>query len=163
MGSPLHVARGGQLQAKVGKKLSHYSLSQFTMARGNQDPLLRITEQDLVLPKTQIAVLDLDGPFTRFLKRQGIDAMECDASTPRSIPVFVTKLTPETPRDQRRVADLMAFVEKGGAAVYVQGVGKFFPRPQDALFRAGRILVGCGLGDHTEGHRPIGGFTTTNR
>jgi hypothetical protein len=82
------------------------------------------TEQDVVLPEMQIAVLDLDGPFTRLLKQQGIDVVEFDASTHRSIPVFVTRVTVKSVTEQQRFDELMRFIEAGGTAVYIQGVGQ---------------------------------------
>jgi hypothetical protein len=84
------------------------------------------SEQDLAVPAAQIAVLDLNGSFTRFLKNKGIHVVEFDASTPRSTPVFVTSVTPKAPAEQKRFADLVTFVEEGGTAVYIQGVGKSF-------------------------------------
>jgi len=85
-------------------------------------------EQELVLPKTRIAVLDLDGSFTRFLKQQGINAIEFDASTPQSFPVFVTRVPPKSRSEQTRFADLMTFLHEGGTAVYVQGLGRYYQR-----------------------------------
>lgn len=85
-------------------------------------------EQDLTLPKTKIAVLDLDGRLTRFLKQQGIDAIDFTASTPQSIPVFVTRVTARTQAEQQRFAELMHFIEAGGTAVYIQGVGQYYKR-----------------------------------
>jgi len=89
------------------------------------------SERDLAIPPAQIAVLDLNGPLTRFLKNNGIHVAEFDASTPRSTPVFVASVMPKTPTDQKRFADLMTFIEQGGTAVYVRGVGKSF-RPGDS-------------------------------
>jgi hypothetical protein len=96
-------------------------------------------EQDLVPPKTRIAVLDLDGPFTRFLKQQGIDAMDFDASTPQSAPVFVTRVTPKSPSEQKRFAELMTFIREGGTAVYVQGLGRYYQRDASNQVRSPTI------------------------
>lgn len=85
-------------------------------------------EKDLAPPKTKIAVLDLDGRLTRFLKQQGVDAIDFTAATPRSIPVFVTRVTARTQAEQQRFADLMQFIEAGGTAVYIQGVGQYYQR-----------------------------------
>jgi hypothetical protein len=74
-------------------------------------------EQDLALTEARIAVLDLEGPLTQFLKQRGISVLDFDASTPQSIPVFVTSVKPVTQVDQKRFADLMTFIEKGGTAV----------------------------------------------
>ncbi len=86
------------------------------------------SEQDLALPAGPIAVLDLNGPLTRFLKKQGVNAAEFDASTSRSTSVFVTNVMPQAPADQKRFADLMTFIKEGGTAVYVAGVGKNLQR-----------------------------------
>jgi hypothetical protein len=85
-------------------------------------------DEVLALPATPVALLDLDGVLTRFLRKQGVDVTEFDASTPRSTPVFVTNVTPKTGRDRQRFAALMTFVDEGGTAVYIQGVEKFFQR-----------------------------------
>jgi len=85
-------------------------------------------ERDLAYPATQIAVLDLDGPLTGFLKGQGVHPIPFEAATPRSTPVFVTNAAPKNPADEQRFADLMTFIGQGGTAVYVQGVGKVFNR-----------------------------------
>jgi len=82
------------------------------------------SEQDLAVPAAQIAVLDLNGPFPRFLKNNGIHVAEFDASAPRSTPVFVTSVMPKAPADRKRFADLVTHIEGGGTAVYIQGVGK---------------------------------------
>jgi len=84
------------------------------------------SNEDLALPESRIAVLDLDGPLTRFLEQKGIDAMEFDASTPRSTPVFVTRVKTRSPSEKLRLAVLMRFIRAGGMAVYVQGVGKHY-------------------------------------
>ncbi len=81
-------------------------------------------EQDLALPAAQIAVLDLDGPFTRFLEQRGVDVVEFDASTRQSIPVFVTRATANSATEQQRFDELMRFIEAGGTAVYIRGVGQ---------------------------------------
>lgn len=86
------------------------------------------SEQDLAVPAAQVAVLGLDGSLARFLKTGGIHVIEFDASTPQSTPVFVTGVMPKTPADQKRFADLMAYIEGGGTAIYVQGIGKSFRR-----------------------------------
>jgi len=86
------------------------------------------SERDLAFPAAQIAVLELNGPLTGFLKNNGIRVAGFDASTPRSTPVFVTSVTPKTPPQVKRFADLMAYIEGGGTAVYIQGVGKGFWR-----------------------------------
>jgi hypothetical protein len=87
-------------------------------------------ERDLAMPSAQIAVLDLNGPFSRFLNRQGIDAVEFSASTPPTIPVFVTRVATKSPAEQQRFADLMRFIKAGGAAVYIQGVGQYYQRSE---------------------------------
>ncbi len=84
--------------------------------------------EDLALPKAPVAVLDPAGALTRFLKQHGIRPSEFDSSTPRSVPVFVTGVSPQSPLEKRRFADLLAFVEAGGTAVYVQGTGKNYQR-----------------------------------
>jgi len=81
-------------------------------------------EQDVAIPETQIAVLELDGPFTRFLKQRGVDVVKFDASTHPSIPVFVTRATANSATEQQRFDELMRFIEVGGTAVYIQGVGQ---------------------------------------
>ncbi|TWT84061.1 Beta-glucuronidase [Planctomycetes bacterium CA13] len=98
-------------------------------------------EQDLAIPKEQIAVLDLDGRLTRWLRLQGVDAMEFDASTPRSIPVFVTRVAAGTSAEQQRFADLMRFIRAGGTAVYVQGVGKFYKRGDSNQVQSSTVPV----------------------
>jgi beta-galactosidase len=75
------------------------------------------SQEDLVPPAAQVAVLDLNGSLPRFLKSRGIDVRVFDASTPRSIPVFVTSV-----KSKNAVA-LSEFMEAGGAVVYIQGVG----------------------------------------
>lgn len=86
------------------------------------------SEQDLALPAAQIAVLDLDGSFARFLTKGGVQVVEFDTSTLQSTPVFVTRVLPKTSVDQKRFAELVRFIEGGGTAMYIQGVGKSFRR-----------------------------------
>jgi hypothetical protein len=107
-------------------------------------------EQDLALTEARIAVLDLEGPLTQFLKQRGISVLDFDASTPQSIPVFVTSVKPVTQEDQKRFADLMMFIEQGGTAVYVRGVGSYFGRGGRNQIRsatvpfAGRVQIAQG-------------------
>ena len=76
------------------------------------------SEEDLAVPATQVAVLDLNGPLPRFLKNSGMDVRVFDTSTPRSTPVFVTNVKP------KNAAELLIFIEQGGTAVYIQGVAQ---------------------------------------
>jgi hypothetical protein len=90
----------------------------------------------VTLPETQIAVLDLDGPLTRFLKQQDVDVVEFDASTHRSTPVFVTRATAKSVAEQQRFDELMRFIETGGTAVYIQGVGRNRQRTDPGLVQS---------------------------
>jgi hypothetical protein len=99
-----------------------------SIATENESTFDVFNEQDLVFPSAQLALLDLDDPLGRFLKQQRVDAIEFDDSTPRSTPVFVTRVTPKSPSEQKRLADLLAFVRAGGTAVYVQGVDRYYQR-----------------------------------
>ena len=82
------------------------------------------SEQELALPTAQIAVLDLDGPFTRFLKQRGVNGGEFAAATPKSTPVFVTNVGPKTPADQKRFADLMTFMGDADATGSSRGTDR---------------------------------------
>jgi hypothetical protein len=99
------------------------------------------SEQDLELPATPIAVLDSEGALTRFLKRQDARVTDFDASTPRSLPVFVTKVTPGTDADRQRFRDLMTFIEQGGTAVYTRGVGTFFRRAESNQVQSATVPI----------------------
>ncbi|UCF36211.1 MAG: hypothetical protein JSU96_15500 [Acidobacteriota bacterium] len=81
------------------------------------------SEQELVAPEEKIAVLDFPEHLTPFLEKAGIEYEAFDASTPPSRPVFVTRLDPHNPKAESLSADLRRFVETGGTAVYIAGVG----------------------------------------
>jgi hypothetical protein len=83
-------------------------------------------EEDLTLPPSEVAVLDLTGSLTPFLKQSGIEYREFDASTSRSTPVFVTSVKPGRPADEKRFRDLLEFVKGGGTAAYIRGAGTGF-------------------------------------
>ena len=85
-------------------------------------------EENLAIPAAQIAVLDVSGSLTRSLKKAGIDVLDSGASTALSTPVFVADVKPKNAVQQKRFTDLVEFIERGGTAVYLGGVGMSFNR-----------------------------------
>jgi beta-galactosidase len=80
-------------------------------------------KEDLTVSTTPIAVLDSKGSLTRFLRNKGADVSEFDSSTSVSVPVLVTNVKPSSAAAQRRFVQLLNYIEAGGTAVYIQGVG----------------------------------------
>jgi beta-galactosidase len=79
--------------------------------------------QQLSSPKNRIAVLDPNNSLKPFLDASAINYVEFDRTTALSTPVFVSRTVADTPEQKARFADLVSFVERGGAAVYLGGVG----------------------------------------
>jgi hypothetical protein len=102
---------------------TRFSADDGSIAAENMYDFDVFAEDDLTLPTSPIAVLDLKGSLTRFLRNKGADVSEFDRSTLTSIPVLVTNVQPENAADQKRFAHLPNFIEAGGTAVYIQGIG----------------------------------------
>jgi hypothetical protein len=83
--------------------------------------------EDLRVPPGRVGILDATGSLTPFLEQAGIEYVEFDASTPRSIPVFVTGVQTGNGAAEGSLSDLTRFVEEGGTAVYIEGIGANFP------------------------------------
>ena len=81
------------------------------------------SEEQLARPELRVAVLDPNDSLKPFLDASGIQHEVFDRSTDLSLPVFVSRTVAETPDERARFADLVAFVERGGRAVYLGGVG----------------------------------------
>jgi hypothetical protein len=77
----------------------------------------------LTVPKARVAVLDLSRSLIPFFEKCGIDFVEFGPSTPRTLPVMVTRLAPKGAPQVERFEQLKQFVESGGTAVYLDGVG----------------------------------------
>jgi beta-galactosidase len=77
--------------------------------------------QDLLPPRTKVAVLNLASPLTAFLKQSGIKVVEFDGSTSLSTPIFVTGTHPQKDAAHKRLETLLEFVKAGGTAVYIDG------------------------------------------
>ncbi len=58
-----------------------------------------------------------------FLKQAGVAFVEFDATTDRSLPVFVSRTEAKTPEQRKLFAELATFIQAGGTAVYLQGGG----------------------------------------
>lgn len=78
-------------------------------------------KDDLKVPETKVAVLDVDNILTPFLKKSKIKTSRFSKSTDISIPVFVTAALPTSSSDKRRFDALGSFVQKGGTVVYIEG------------------------------------------
>ena len=87
----------------------------------------------LTVPKKRIAVLDPSNSLKPFLRRVGIAFVEFDATTDRSLPVFVSRTEAHTPAQRKRFGQLSEFIKSGGTAVYLQGSG-----PRVTWGRAGK-------------------------
>lgn len=84
-------------------------------------------ENDLQVPATKIAVLDLTGYFKSFLKKSKIKTVEFNSSTDPSVPVFVTGAPPKSEKDKKRFTALFEFIRAGGTAVYIEGAKESVP------------------------------------
>jgi len=83
---------------------------------------------ELRTPKARIAVLDMTGPLSSFLKKSRIDFSRFDASTAPSTPVLVANTRARNAAQRRRFRLLKQFVEQGGTAVYLKATDKAFRR-----------------------------------
>ena len=81
------------------------------------------TAGQLAVPKQRIAVLDPSNSLKPFLRQAGIAFVEFDATTDRTLPVFVSRTEAKTPEQRKLFAELAAFIKAGGTAVYLQGGG----------------------------------------
>ena len=64
------------------------------------------TAAQLAVPKQRIAVLDPSNSLKPFLKQAGIAFVEFDATTDRSLPVFVSRTEAKTPEQRKLFAEL---------------------------------------------------------
>ncbi|MEM9227167.1 MAG: glycoside hydrolase family 2 TIM barrel-domain containing protein, partial [Verrucomicrobiota bacterium] len=80
------------------------------------------TKNELVAPKSKIAVLDVNDSLKPFLTKAGIPFDEFGPGTPISMPVFVSKSYANTDDMKARFAALEKFVGSGGTAVYLESV-----------------------------------------
>ena len=85
------------------------------------------TAEQLAVPKDRIAVLDTNNSLRPFLRRAGIEFLEFDAGTDRSLPVFVSRTEANTPAQRKLFGELAEFIKAGGTAVYLQGGGPRVP------------------------------------
>jgi len=81
------------------------------------------TQEQLVVPKERIAVLDSGNALKPFLKKNGIAFEEFGATTDRSVPVFVSRTWAATPDQRKLFEELSSLIKAGGTAVYLQGGG----------------------------------------
>jgi hypothetical protein len=121
-------------QLKTGALAGTYSVRVRVLARNgtllteNTHDFDVFPEKALAAPKARVAVLDLSRSLTQFLRKSGIEVVEFDPSTPRSLPVLVTSVNPTGDEQQARFARLIQFVEDGGTAVYLEGTGVTYKR-----------------------------------
>jgi len=94
---------------------------------GNEYRFDVFTAEQLAVPRNRIAVLDPSNSLKPFLKRAGIAFVEFDATTDRSLPVFVSRTVANTPAQRKLFGELAEFVKAGGTAVYLQGGGPRVP------------------------------------
>ncbi len=83
-------------------------------------------EEELKLPQASVALLDLGGELQRFFENREWGVMKFEPDTAPSTPVFVDQVNPETEQDRHRFSALLDFVERGGIAVYISGVGRIY-------------------------------------
>ncbi|MCK4959179.1 MAG: hypothetical protein KAT00_07255, partial [Planctomycetes bacterium] len=83
-------------------------------------------DKQLAAPRAKIALLDTGNTLGTFLKAQGIDFVEFDAKTPKSLPVFVARAQTVKAKDGARFQALEKFVRQGGTAVYLETVQRAY-------------------------------------
>jgi len=101
--------------------------------------------RDLKVPKTTVALFDLDNPLLAFLKEKGVKVIKFNSSTAVSIPVFVTNTSPETDSDKKRFSDLFEFVHKGGTAIYIEGASATIEADNPAFPFTAKVQLARGL------------------
>ncbi len=89
----------------------------------NTQELDVFTPRQLAAPTAPIAVLDPANLLKPFLKKTGVAFSDFDPGANPLVPVFVSATTARTPEQKQRFAELVRFVERGGTAVCLQGVG----------------------------------------
>jgi hypothetical protein len=114
---------------KTGNWQGNYSV-RVTIKSANNNVLTKnsfgfsvFQKDELLVPKTTIAVIDSKGKLSSFLKKRGVEVVEFSNKTKKSIPVFVTGTLTKDSTDTKLKSELFDFMEKGGMAVYIEGAG----------------------------------------
>ncbi len=80
------------------------------------------SQQDLHIPNTKVALMNLEGPLYTVLERKNLDIVLFNENISASTPVLVTNTKLTDQESVKQFADLLTFVEKGGTAIYIEGV-----------------------------------------
>ncbi|MCF7849890.1 MAG: hypothetical protein K9M45_13645, partial [Kiritimatiellales bacterium] len=83
--------------------------------------------RQLTVPSAKIALLDTGDMLRPFLQKQGIEFVEFNPQTPKSVPVFVAKAKAGNPRQKADFQALEKFVKQGGTAVYLETIQRKDP------------------------------------
>ena len=86
------------------------------------------SKRDLQRPTARIAVLDVAGALSAFLKKSAIAFSEFGNETPLTTPVLVASTQAKTEAQRRGFTLLKQFVLRGGTAVYLKATNKFARR-----------------------------------
>ena len=89
----------------------------------NDFPFHVFDREELVVPETDLALLDPDQVLKPFLEEKGMTFKDFDANTPLSLPVLVTRTHAGNPTEQQRFDELKRFIRQGGRAVYMNQGG----------------------------------------
>ena len=109
------------------------------------------SREQLAAPNERVAVLDPNNSLKPFLEDSGVAYLGFDRTTSLSVPVLVSQTEAKTAAAQKRFAELIDFVARGGKAIYLDGVperGSSFDPPtttSSALPGAYRVKVARGL------------------
>lgn len=76
----------------------------------------------LRMRKTKVALVDSSSPLNDYFTARKVEVSAFGASTPLSIPVFVTGTLGKTPSAQATDPALLEFARKGGTVIYIEGV-----------------------------------------
>jgi hypothetical protein len=98
------------------------------------------TAKQLAVPASHIAVLDTDNSLKPFLKASGVAFVDFDRAMDRPLPVFVSRTVAKTAKEREQFTDLIRFVNGGGTAVYLEGIGRGASRGNKALASVSPLL-----------------------
>ncbi len=91
---------------------------------------------ELKAPKAKVAVLDINGRLSDFLKKKGIEVFEFGENTDTKTPVYVTGAREKNTINKGLTNRLEEFMKSGGTVVYIEGVdgSKTIIHPEDSIF-----------------------------